>query len=299
MNRLINIATVSTMAIAAALAVGPASAQAQSSNITCGATVTTDTKLTSDLLNCPDNGLVIGADDITLDLNGHTIRGDGVGSCPGDAVCDVGIANATGHNDVTIKGGAVQGFDVGVIIIGATEDHLERISSANNSSFGVIIGESTESRIDHNSSVGDGTSGIVMFDSSDMRLDHNSVTGAHGYAIPVFDSSHNRFEHNVLTSDQHGILLESCDQNTVQDNEIRGNRRRPSIEVDHSSDNQVLKNSLTDPGDGILFRVRRTQVTDNVGHRTRLLRVHRGRWLRILLDGARDNVLQRKLSQRR
>ena len=48
----------------------------------------------------PDTGLVIGADNITLDLNGHTIGGDGAtsDSCPEDAACDVGIDNSAGRN---------------------------------------------------------------------------------------------------------------------------------------------------------------------------------------------------------
>ncbi|HUK94916.1 MAG TPA: hypothetical protein VLU96_07650 [Gaiellaceae bacterium] len=41
-----------------------------------------DTTLQEDLLNCPGNGLVVegGA---TLDLNGHTTSGSGVGSSMG------------------------------------------------------------------------------------------------------------------------------------------------------------------------------------------------------------------------
>ena len=43
---------------------------------------------TADLVNCPSNGIVIGADDITLDLNGHTIDGDDalVDPCPEERV---------------------------------------------------------------------------------------------------------------------------------------------------------------------------------------------------------------------
>jgi len=52
---------------------------------------------------------------------------------------------------VTIKGGRVQGFDVGLLVLGAGTDHIQRILSANN-----------------------------------LRIDHNSVQGAHGYTIPVF-----------------------------------------------------------------------------------------------------------------
>ena len=45
--------------------------------MSCGDTITTDTTLDSDLVDCPTNGIVIGADNVTLDLNGHTIDGDG------------------------------------------------------------------------------------------------------------------------------------------------------------------------------------------------------------------------------
>ena len=45
----------------------------------CGQTITADTTLNSDLTNCTGPGITIGADDITLDLNGHTITGKGKG----------------------------------------------------------------------------------------------------------------------------------------------------------------------------------------------------------------------------
>lgn len=51
--------------------------QALAGHVSCGDTITTDTTLHRDLVNCPSNGIVIGADNITLDLNGHTIDGDG------------------------------------------------------------------------------------------------------------------------------------------------------------------------------------------------------------------------------
>jgi len=40
-------------------------------------------RLEADLINCPGDGLAIGADDVTLDLNGHLIDGDGVRGGPG------------------------------------------------------------------------------------------------------------------------------------------------------------------------------------------------------------------------
>ena len=40
-----------------------------------GAIITVDTTLARDINNCPADGVVVGAPDITIDLNGHTIDG--------------------------------------------------------------------------------------------------------------------------------------------------------------------------------------------------------------------------------
>jgi len=160
----------------------------------------------------------------------------------------------------------------------------------------MVVGDASESRLDHNSSINDGVSGIVVFNSQDMRIDHDLITGTSGYAVPVFGSSHSRFDHNVLTGDQHGFLLESSDQNTgSNDNEVRGNRlaHGPGIEVDHSSDNRVRDNVLTNPGDGVLLiESRRTEVSGNAIHQAGIGFVEAGGF-GILLDGADDNLLER------
>src|SRR5215207_2731831 len=78
--------------------------QALAGPVSCGDTITTDTTLDGDLIDCPNNGIIIGADDITLDLNGHTVSGDGepFEQCPRREFCDVGVLNV-GHDGVTLK----------------------------------------------------------------------------------------------------------------------------------------------------------------------------------------------------
>ena len=270
----------------------PGSSQARTTAVTCGAVITADTTLHSDLVNCPSNGIVIGADNITLDLNGHTIGGDGVpaGACFDEGVCDVGISNEAGHAGVTIEGGAVRGFDEGLFVRG-NENRIQGLASANNSTFGIILGDSTGSRIDHNSSADDGVSGILMFGSSDSRIDHNSVAGTTGYAMFFDGSSHNRIEQNVLEGDQHGIIVGS----SSDDNEVRGNRisHGGSIEIDDSSDNRVEENVLTDPSDGILLgEAQRTLVSDNSVTYAGFGFPDAGGF-GILLDGADESLVQR------
>ena len=63
----------------------------------CGDTVTGDRKLTQDLVDCPDGGLVVQDNGVTLDMNGHEIRGAN----------DYGIDMLAAKN-VTIKNGAIR-----------------------------------------------------------------------------------------------------------------------------------------------------------------------------------------------
>jgi len=283
-------AVVATLAVVAAVA--STTAPASVAHLGCGAIITTDTTLDSDLTNCPSNGIVIGADNITLDLNSHTVGGDGVpaGPCFDEGVCDLGISNIAGHTGLTIEDGAVRGFDVGVSV-GGSENRIQGVASANNSTFGMILADATGSRIDHNSSVDDGVSGILMFGSTHSRIDHNSVEGTQGYAMPVFDSSHNRLEQNVLTGDQHGILVEE----SSNDNEVKGNRisHGGSIEIGHSRDNRVEGNVLTDPGDGILLiEAQRTLVSGNSVTHAGIGFPDAGGF-GILLDGADESLVER------
>ena len=45
-------------------------AEAARQQMNCGDTITADTTLDGDLIDCPNHGIVIGADDIALDLTG-------------------------------------------------------------------------------------------------------------------------------------------------------------------------------------------------------------------------------------
>src|SRR4051794_37666215 len=79
---------------------------AQATTVHCGDTITQDTTLTNDVLNCPSVGLTIAANGITINLNGHTISGE--------PSAQSGINDSTGHDQLKIVGpGTVQGFGFG------------------------------------------------------------------------------------------------------------------------------------------------------------------------------------------
>ncbi|HXW58113.1 MAG TPA: hypothetical protein VEJ23_01415, partial [Solirubrobacteraceae bacterium] len=74
---------------------------------TCGETVTTNVTLNTNL-KCPENGLIVGANGITINLRGHTITGTGPSS---GQYTGIDIDKQTG---VTIKNGTVTGFYIGI-----------------------------------------------------------------------------------------------------------------------------------------------------------------------------------------
>jgi hypothetical protein len=80
------------------------------SDLSCGAEVTSSLTLRADLLDCPGDGLVVAANNIVINLAGHTIGGD---DTTGVERLDSGILVAD-HSHVTVTGGTVTAFDAGV-----------------------------------------------------------------------------------------------------------------------------------------------------------------------------------------
>ena len=243
-----------------ALGTGPALA----SHVSCGDTITTDTTLDSDLVNCPNNGIVIGADNITLDLNGHTIDGDGtpVATCPEGDRCDVGVANLAGYDRLTIVGGRIRQFGVGIWVAGgAAHNRLHHLTVSDNSDFGVIVAESTNSVIEK-TSMSDGISALILADSRRALVARNSLSGSHGYAVVLFAVEDSRIQNNKLNGNDHGIaVFDGSSHNTVQRNAV-SHSGGSAIDIggEGVAANHVEHNRLRDNGDGIIL----TETSDNV-----------------------------------
>lgn len=212
----------------------------------CGDTITTDTRLHADLVNCPGDGIVIGADNITLDLNGHTIDGDGVPlECPDEAPCDIGVANLDGHDGVTVIGGTVRQFRAGVFVAGgADHNRVRRLVVADSSDVGVVVADSTDSVIEN-----------------------NSVSGSLGYSIVLARVDDGNVERNVIDGNEHGIAIFGSSRN----NTVRGNALSHQVSsaidlIDGATANRVEDNRLADNGDGIILQ----EVAGNLISRNRV-----------------------------
>jgi parallel beta-helix repeat protein len=109
----------------AVLLCGPALSDAVAQQPACGQVVTQNVRLVQNL-RCPDtNGLIVGADGITIDLDGHGIQ-QGIGSRgPGVAIDD-----SAGHDGVTVKNGSVGADGTGIRLVGASGTRLIDVSTA-------------------------------------------------------------------------------------------------------------------------------------------------------------------------
>lgn len=177
--------------------------RALASHVGCGAVLTKDTQLDSDLVNCADDGLVIGADDITVDLNGHDITGTG-------SAGSAGIRNE-GYDGVTIEDGRILapigsdfGFETGILLIGVHDNRVRRVS-VTGGSYGIALFDSVRNRIRKNGAIGGASN------QCDMPA---------GVAIALFHSDRNLILANSGQLSDFGITLFSSQRNRIQDNEV-------------------------------------------------------------------------------
>jgi parallel beta-helix repeat protein len=289
--------------LAAILAPGRASAD-QAHPVRCGDTITRDTRLKNDLVNCPGNGIVIGADNITLDLNGHTVDGDGVVGCEELYTCDFGVDNTAGHHGVTIKDGSIREFATAVVVLGANHNRLRRLSSSHNILGGVLLIESPGARIEQNSISANGLTtdqaGLIVFDSSGVRVEGNSVrdNGDIGMFLQGVDDS--RVERNSVSGNpEAGVILDG-NRNEVSGN--RASRNGDGISVGGDS-NTIVSNRVSDSfacPDGCGAGIGSTGGTGNLIARNFVARASRaGIWIADFEDEGGlptiDNVVERNL----
>jgi parallel beta-helix repeat protein len=210
---------------------GMLAGRALGNHVQCGDVITQDTTLDSDLVDCPGDGIVIGADGVTLDLNGHTVDGD---VDPSDFLgCDTGIVNGRsdncagypgprGHSGVTVKNGAVRQFAFGVQAVAGDANSLLRLRVSGSSSFAAISTlYLSNSLIEGTQAFDNRGAGIGLYEPSERnRLVRNVVARNGGHGIEMASAEFNRLEGNVVF-ENFGDGIHASD---ARDNLLRGNR---------------------------------------------------------------------------
>lgn len=244
--------------------------------VTCGSVITQSTTLTADIGPCSSGGLVIRADNITLDLGGFAIRGlpnkggDGVG---------VRIRNRSG---VTVRNGRITDFVAGVVIENGSGNLVKNLLVKDNISKGA----------------GDFGDGIAISSSSGNTIRENNVIHNGPFdGIGLFGPSSNNTivgnvvgENDVPFTGEDGVRIEGpgATNNVVRGNTVTGSTL-DGIAVfsdqatgNLNTGNMIVENTVTAngfgflgarPGDGIrtFLRanntvIRNNQVHDNAGN---------------------------------
>ena len=177
--------------------------QPDSGIASCGQVVTEDVTLTSDL-NCANgDGLIVGASDITINMNGYSITsGDAAGAedpltTDYDGTSGILVANA---DNVAIAGlGKIDGFTRGVTFLGSSGGSLSDVQLSGNDI------------------------GAVVASSSGVEISRNTMTN-NGIAV-VFDSSNGGVTafNQIVANLREGVLLLGSSDNVVAANNMYGN----------------------------------------------------------------------------
>jgi parallel beta-helix repeat protein len=242
------------------------------SEVGCGDTITTDTTLHHNLTNCPNNGIIIGADNITVDLNYHTIDGNGkpAGGCdPQKDFCDTGIVNF-GHDGVTVMHGSLRGFDAGVNVFGPLRHNRLLDISSRNRVVGISLFRASRTLIqnssgNHSSSGPDAFAGLGVFNSDHVRVLHNSFRhNATDHAMVVSESPNNVIKGNRFSRNSgEGLLIESSKRNRISRNRLV--RNGAGITLGPGSHNVIKRNHVFRGRDGIrIEKGHDNLVADNV-----------------------------------
>lgn len=159
------------------LSVFPWSAKVEAQEIACGDILLEDTKLETNL-DCRGSGadgLVIGSDNVTIDLNGYTVLGD--------VTAFAGISS-DGFFKITIKNGAIDGFQVGGYVLNSRDVVFEDLTLAHQAIDGIGIGQSRNVTIEDiqvslQYETGDfETTGVALVDVEGAIVERLAVEGA-------------------------------------------------------------------------------------------------------------------------
>jgi len=145
--------------------------------------LTSSLTMIHDLINYPGNGIIIGADNITLDCNGHEIRGYGMNY-------GIYLNNKSG---ITIKNCVISGFKKGIYLEYSSKDILTN-NTVNSNNYGIYLNYSSNNTIT------------------------NNTANNNNYGIYLQSSSNNIITNNTANNNNYGIYLQSSSNNIITNN---------------------------------------------------------------------------------
>jgi parallel beta-helix repeat protein len=184
-------------------------------NAACSQVVEGLVELNSDL-NCSGDGLIIGADDTTIRLNGHAIRG------PGPDSSKVGLSVGP-YDNVRIEGkGTIEQFQIGIFTSGAKDTSIRSMTLRGNQigifSTGIENLQGMQNIITGNNI------GLASHSSNGLQLDENLVSGNQLAGITLNSTDDSLLSKNNVRESENGIFVDSdSNGNRIESNDLLRN----------------------------------------------------------------------------
>ena len=202
----------------------------------CGDTITKSMSLDGNIVNCPGNGLFVGADNITIDLNGYELAGT-------KADHSGGIRNDKGYKNVKIQNGTISGFDTGIVLggKGAIHNTIDEMSVTGNRD-GILLSSAGSNTVQNNTVDNNDGSGIKAASDSNAILGNDVSNERPGIEI---DGSSNTVSENSIKGGGDGIAG-SGNKNNINENDLRDGAGAGIVFL--GNENTIASNSVKNFG---------------------------------------------------
>jgi parallel beta-helix repeat protein len=193
-------------------------------------TITTDTILTEDHVG----NIVIKADNVTLDGNGHRV----IGPSPDIFICD------PNNGDVSVT--------IGILLEGRTGVTIKNCS-VTGFALGFFLNDSYRNTLQGNIADGNAWIGFVLSYSSDNILRYNTANGSEddpGNGFELCTSFRNTFQGNTANDNSNGFTFDDSDGNIFRGN-TANNSTSSGFMVGYSSNNTLTENTVSNNANGI------------------------------------------------
>ena len=204
--------------------------------VACGQVVQGNDTLTANL-NCTGDGLIVGDDETTINLNGFGIYGPGADSSK------VGIGAS--EDNVVINGpGTISGFQAGILATGAKALAANSLIMQDNQIAAFFTGAdmaSIQENIIKNNNIA-----VASHSASGINVENNILTGNALAGLTFVNTDESAVSSNNIQGSQNAIFLDSqSTENTVQlngahDNVVdinNANGLAPNVNLNTFSDN--------------------------------------------------------------
>lgn len=262
--------TATVLLLCTATCTMPTPAWADETTVSCGQVITTSVKLANDLPNCPTTGpgLEVGAPNITIDLNGHTINSAPANTNPGIDNSPT-FGTSPGHAEVKIKNGTITRFVNGILLgTGANRNNIERILAIDNSFTGINAENVDRLEVSKSNAFQNVNTGILLNSVNNARVERN-VALNNDFGIGLIGTGTGNLLHlnSVVNNTADGIQAPFTTVTATRiENNDANNNGEDGIDVQATDAATVIKDNNANRN--VAFGIRAAVgVTDGGGNR--------------------------------